>query len=312
MKNRFQMESMKSIVVLLLFLSLWGLINAEASNNHDFPLPLDVADSKILPLRDLLDENLQQQLTVRLSRNPAWRKMIEEKKMAIGLVDLSNPSKVLFARVNGNHMMYAASLPKIAVLLGAFHCLENRLIPPDPKLTADLNLMIRKSDNRAATRVIERIGMERIQEILTLEQYAFYDETRDGGLWVGKKYAKTGKRIPDPIKGISHAATATQVCRFYYLLAMGKLVSREKSREMLEILFNPGISHKFVKTLQNIAPRAMLFRKSGTWKGWHSDSVLVWGPGWRRYIAVALIEDKNGESILRNLIPELEAVLKSL
>lgn len=27
--------------------------------------------------------------------------------------------------------------------------------------------MIRKSDNRAATRVIERLGMERIQEILT-------------------------------------------------------------------------------------------------------------------------------------------------
>jgi beta-lactamase class A len=79
---------------------------------------------------------------------------------------------------------------------------------------------------------------------------------------------------------------------------------------MLEILVNPGINHKFVNTLHRIVPRATLFRKSGTWKTWHSDSVLVWGPQWRRYIAVALVDNKNGEKILRKLIPELETVLK--
>jgi len=91
---------------------------------------------------------------------------------------------------------------------------------------------------------------------------------------------------------------------------MGNLVSRERSREMLEILINPKIDHKFVNTLKKIVPGALLFRKSGTWRTWHSDSVLVWGPEWRRYIAVALVDSKNGETILRKLIPELESVLK--
>jgi beta-lactamase class A len=90
---------------------------------------------------------------------------------------------------------------------------------------------------------------------------------------------------------------------------MGKLISRERSREMLEILVNPGIEHKFVSTLKQTVPQAFVFRKSGTWKTWHSDSVLVWGPEWRRYIAVALIDNPNGETILRKLIPALEAVL---
>ena len=98
--------------------------------------------------------------------------------------------------------------------------------------------------------------------------------------------------MPEPIKGLSHAATASQVCRFYYQLAMGNLVSRERSREMLEILVNPEIDHKFVNTLKKTVPRAILFRKSGTWRTWHADSVLVWGPGWRRYIAVALVDNK--------------------
>ncbi len=111
--------------------------------------------------------------------------------------------------------------------------------------------------------------------------------------------------------GLSHGASVTQVCRFYYLLAIGQLVNRQRSIQMLDILSDPEIHHKFVNTLNNIAPEAKLYRKSGTWRNWHSDSVMVWGPVWRRYIVVGLIEDKRGEQILRDLIPTVEKVLKS-
>ncbi len=121
--------------------------------------------------------------------------------MAVGLVDLSDPSNVLFARVNGNHMMYAASLPKIAILLAAFHCFEFGLVEQTPRLTHDLHLMIRKSDNRAATRVIERLGMERIQSILTQKPYRFYDKTRGGGLWVGKNTPPRENGFQSQLKG---------------------------------------------------------------------------------------------------------------
>lgn len=37
-----------------------------------------------------------------------------------------------------------------------------------PKIMADLTLMIRKSNNRAATRVVEKITLKRIQRILMM------------------------------------------------------------------------------------------------------------------------------------------------
>ena len=80
---------------------------------------------------------------------------------------------------------------------------------------------------------------------------------------------------------------------------------------MLDILSDPEIHHKFVNTFDDIVPDAKLYRKSGTWKQWHSDSVLVWGPVSRRYIVAALIEDPNGEHILRDLVLTVEEVLKS-
>ncbi len=273
-------------------------------------LPLNTHSRTLVPLTDLVDTVLQHQLEDVVFRTPSWKKMVRDKKMTIGLVDLTDPSHVLFASINGNEMMYAASLPKLAILLTAFHCFENKLLKQTPEIMKDLNLMIRKSDNRAATRMIERVTMKRIQDVLTMKCYEFYDETCGGGLWVGKKYASTGIRMPEPMKGLSHAATASQVCRFYYQLAMGKLINRKRSREMLDILVNPGLSHKFVNTLHKLVPQASLFRKSGTWKTWHSDSVLVWGPQWRRYIAVALVDNPNGEKILRQLIPKLETALK--
>ncbi|WP_321492947.1 serine hydrolase [uncultured Desulfobacter sp.] len=288
---------------MISFLAL--ISNVSAS---DFPLPL--ATQKVMPLRNLADQNFQKGLENALSQNKTWRKLIREKRMAVGLVDLSDLNHVLFARVNGGEMMYAASLPKIAILLAAFHSFEYDGLEQTPKIMGDLTLMIRKSNNQAATRVIEKITLKRIQQILIMPQYEFYDQDHGGGLWVGKKYAKTDSRLPDPIKGLSHGATATQVCRFYYQLAMGRLINLDRSRQMLEILVDPGIEHKFVKVLKNIVPDAKIFRKSGTWKTWHSDSVLVWGPEWRRYIAVALVEDKNGEMILRKLLPVLESVLK--
>jgi len=74
---------------------------------------------------------------------------------------------------------------------------------------------------------------------------------------------------------------------------------------------NPDLHHKFVNTIEKLAPHALLFRKSGSWKTYHSDSILVWGddPN-RRYILVGLIDDPNGEQIIRNLARSAENILK--
>jgi beta-lactamase class A len=273
-------------------------------------LPMRIPNDSI-PLRNLIDPTLQKKLEAEINKKPKWKKLIANKKMAIGIVDLSDVNNIRFARLNGNHMMYAASLPKIAVLLAATDAIENGELIETAEVKADMKLMISKSNNAATTRMIDRVGYEKIEAVLTSERYDLYDEEFGGGLWVGKRYGGGGDTNRDPIKNLSHAASVTQVCRFYYLLAQGKLVTEERSKQMLDIMEDPALHHKFVNTLDKIAPNARLFRKSGSWKTFHSDSVLVWGedPN-RRYILVALIDDANGEQIIRNLVIPVEKALK--
>ncbi len=293
-------------------LSIFAVLTLNPITNAQSELPLKGTQYYVQPLRSLVDESLQHELELQLNANAKWKTLIREKKLAVGLVDLSNPFQVRFARVNGNEMMYAASLPKIAILLAAVDAMEEGELKENKVILDDLRAMIRKSDNRASTRMIDLLGYEKIEEVLTDPQYELFDEDYGGGLWVGKRYAATGRKNPDPIKGLSHAATVTQVCRFYYLLSMGKLVNYERSRQMLELMYPPELHHKFVHTLDRIAPKAKVYRKSGSWRDYHSDSVLVWGKDEkRRYILVALTQSTEGEAIIRDLIYTAENVLRS-
>lgn len=260
------------------------------------------------PLYDRYDPEFQSALENRLRRNGTWASLIRNKKLAIGVVDLrSDPPR--FARVNGDVMMYAASLPKIAILLSAYVAFEDGTLKETDAIHQDLTAMIRVSSNAAATRLIDKIGMRRIQATLKDPRYDFYDVKHGGGLWVGKRYASSGPRQGDPLYNISHGATVTQVCRFFYLLASRRLISEARSEQMLEDLADPELHHKFVSQLDKRAPAARVFRKSGTWRKWHSDAILVEGPRWRDYILVALVESESGESIIRQVLPAVEELL---
>lgn len=268
----------------------------------------DVATADWRPLYERVDAPLQRSLEQRLHANADWSRLVRNRKMAIGLVDL-NGGTPRFARVNGNEMMYAASLPKIAILLAAHVSFEDGSLAETDEAHRDLADMIRVSSNSAATRLIDHIGLTRIQAILKDPRYGFYDERRGGGLWVGKRYASAGPRIGDPLHDISHGASVTQVCRFFYLLATDRLVSPDRSRSMLEDLSDPGLHHKFVSQIDRRAPGANVYRKSGTWRNWHSDAVLVQGSRDRNYILVGLVESPDGEKILRDILPAVEDLI---
>jgi beta-lactamase class A len=261
------------------------------------------------PLYESVDPGLQATMEMRLQGNPEWAKLTSRKKMAIGLVDLSGETP-RFAHVNGNQMMYAASLPKIAILLSAYVSFEDGSLPETDEFHKDLGDMIRVSSNSAATRLIDAVGMKKIQAVMKDPQYGFYDEKRGGGLWVGKRFAKSGPRVGDPINNISHGATATQVCRFFYLLASERLISPQRSRMMLADLSDPHLHHKFVSQVEERAPGAEMYRKSGTWKQWHADAIMVHGTHWRDYILVGLVESENGENILRQVLPVMEELIE--
>jgi beta-lactamase class A len=165
--------------------------------------------------------------------------------------------------------------------------------------------MIRRSSNEAATEMLNRVGPDFILEVLQSPRYRLYDPETNGGLWVGKEYSKAAARQRDPLHNLSHGATALQVARFYYLLETGQLVSPEHSRTMKAILGDPEIQHKFVKGLKAEHPDSKLYRKSGTWQDFHSDSALIERDG-HRYIAVALSQSPEGGRWLSELIVAMD------
>lgn len=251
-------------------------------------------------------------LQARLQRQVAqagWGGLADQEQLAVSVVDLSDPNQPRYAAINGQEMMYAASLPKIGILYAAARRMEQGHLAPSSSVQKDLQSMIRVSSNAAATRMIDRVGgLEAVNRALRDGEPAFYDRERGGGLWVGKRFSADDRRQPDPIEGLSHAATVHQVARFYTLLAAGRLIDRERSAQMLEALSDPALDHKFVGVLQRRAPAANIYRKSGTWRTWHADSALVWGPE-RRYVLVALVKSAHGGRVVRGLLPAAEAAL---
>ncbi len=253
-------------------------------------------------LRESVDPLLQQRLE-QLIRNSGLQQAVEQMRLAIALVDITDPKKPRMAAINGDVMEYAASLPKIAILLTAFVQIEQGKIVLDEKLEADMTSMIRHSDNAAATRVLDLVGREELLRTLQSPKFMFYDKRYDGGLWLGKAYAKAGAYQRDPVNQISHGATAVQAARFYYLLETNRLVNPELTHKMKQILADPAVNHKFVKGLK-ARPGAKLYRKSGTWKQFHADSALV-EYGSNNYIIVGLAEDPQGGKWLEQLAAPL-------
>ena len=190
--------------------------------------PVPVSDEYWRPLREHNSPVLQQKLEQRIRQNGRWWGLVEAGKMGIGFVDMREPASPRFAHLNGDTMLYAASLSKIGVLLAVFDAMDKGKLEDSLELQSDLDAMIRDSSNPAATRLIEMLGIREICHVLERPPYNLYDTDRGGGLWVGRRYAAGGETHPDPVKGLTHAANATQVCRFYYLLATGRLINPEE------------------------------------------------------------------------------------
>ena len=232
----------------------------------------------------------------------------EHKNLSIVVVDITDISDPRMAYVNPNEMMYAASLPKIAILLGAFEKIAAGEMNLDAETLEKLKLMIQQSSNTAATEMLNRVGIDYLAELLQSPRYRLYDPEKNGGIWVGKEYGKAPAKKRDPLHNLSHGATALQVARFYYLLETGRLVSPQLSHLMKSILAETEIEHKFVKGLKTVQPDSEIYRKSGTWGPYHSDSAIIEHDG-RRYIAVALAKSRHGEQWLQQIIVALDELV---
>ena len=238
-----------------------------------------------------------------------FERALSEHRLALALVDVTDEARPRYAGLNDSDMLYAASLPKIAILLAGFEAIRQGMLSYTPQVKEMFTRLVRYSSNTDASRAVQAVGFDFIAKTLTSAKYKLYDPLVNGGLWIGKAYGGPNdywKR--DPLHNISHGATALQVARFFLMLDRGELVDAKSSAEMKELMSNPGIHHKFVKGLERLPGYREIYRKSGTWKDAHCDAALVEADG-KRYIAVALMKDAKGADALPKLIVEMDRLI---
>lgn len=225
---------------------------------------------------------------------------------AVGLLDLKT---FRLAMTNPDRGDYAASVPKVGILLAYFHTHPEAATNLNAEVRHALGLMAKASDNDMAARFSRELGLKNIQAVL--DSYGFYDTNHGGGIWVGKHYGKGGERYGDPLGDNSHAATVRQLLRYFLLLEQGKLVSPQASKTMREIFGSPDIPHDDIKFVKGLAGRdVQIIRKWGSWQDWLHDTAVVSGPG-RHYILVAMTKHPKGDEYLADLAPAIDDVMKS-
>jgi beta-lactamase class A len=262
-------------------LALFALVRPAAAHHcGDAPVPLDHRD----PL-------LQQELVGAL-RRAGLSAPLRAKQLAVSVVDLSRPGEVYYSGVNDDHMLYAASLPKIGILIALADTFDRGEAEWDESFRYRITKMITKSNNAYASWGAKLVGLRGIAKVMRDPRYCLYDEPA-GGIWVGRAFEKGGESYRDPMKAISHAATARQAARFYLMLDRGFAVSPHWSAWMIERMAPPEYFHKFVGALQDRPGLTFVARKSGTWRQFHADSALI-EHGSARYIVVGLAEHENG------------------
>ena len=193
---------------------------------------------------------------------------------AVGVLNLKD---FRLAMIHPDRGEYAASVPKIGILLAYFQLHPEAATNLNSQTRRELGLMTKASNNEMAAKFSREMGLKEIQQVLN--SYGFYDAKRGGGIWVGKHYGRGSERYGDPVDDNSHAATVRQLLRFYLMLEQGRLVSPEASRTMKEIFASPEIPHDNIKFVKALSGRDVgILRKWGSWQNWVHDSAIISKP----------------------------------
>jgi beta-lactamase class A len=227
------------------------------------------------------------------------------EQTAVGVLDLR---KMRLAMIHPDRIEYAASVPKVGILLAWFQLHPEAATTLDPTTRHELGLMAKASSNEMAAKFSRAMGLREIQQVLNAQ--GFYDAARGGGIWVGKHYGPNSERIGDPVADHSHAATVRQLLRFWLLLEQRRLVSPAASDAMRAIFESPAIPHDDLKFVRGLAGRDVdIIRKWGSWQDWKHDSAVIRGPG-RHYVLVALTKHPRGDEYLAELAREVDDLLR--
>jgi beta-lactamase class A len=238
------------------------------------------------------DATLQQGLEATVQAL-ALQEPVRSGRLALALVDVTAWASPRLAMLNGDRMMYAASLPKIAILLGALAEAEAGRLPLGDTQRAAMANMIRHSDNADASRVLRWVGGERLLVLLQSPRFALYDPGGAGGLWVGKDYGPTAAYRRDPVARFRTGhRLRSRGCASRSAQAA---CSPPMNTLMLEVLSRPAAAPSSCWARPR-DPVRVVWRKSGTWRDAHADSALVESAG-RRFVMVGIAGQPCGRRV---------------
>lgn len=283
-----------SVVIVL----VWTLVSAS-----DAPKTTKGIQNFKLEYETAVDTNLQTKLE-KIDADLRAKFEMTSEHTAVGLLDLNSLRLALIHPDRGD---YAASVPKVGILLAYFQLHPSAATNLDSQTRHELGLMAKASNNEMAAKFSREMGLKQIQEVLN--SYHLYDTNHGGGIWVGKHYGKGDERYGDPVGNNSHAATVRQLLRYFLWLEQGKLVSPAVSKSMREIFASPDIPHDDIKFVKGLAGRdVQIIRKWGTWQDWRHDSAIVTGGG-RHYILVAMTKHPKGDEYLVELAKAIDDLM---
>ncbi|MCP4589960.1 MAG: D-alanyl-D-alanine dipeptidase [bacterium] len=267
----------------------------QASRLQEYRLGYDVpVDDELQTALEEIDRRLGEQLG------------IPDSDRALGVLELND---LRLAMVDPDRMFYAASVPKICILLAYMQTHPEMITDMPDDVRRELGRMIKVSDNTLAAKYGKIVGIEKVQEVLQSKRYRFYDKDHGGGLWYGKHYATGKPRIGDPLYDHSHGATVRQALRYYLMLEQGRLIGSAACVKMKQIFAAPELEFgngKFVAGLQG--RDLSLIRKGGTWRDWYLDTARI-EHGRRVYLLAGMVHHPKGAEYLAQAAAALDDYL---
>jgi hypothetical protein len=116
-------------------------------------------------LWDSHDPELQAELDEAFGKAPGFWEDVRKREFGSVVVDVTDLRRPRVASYNPELMLYAASLPKIAIVLGIFVEVDGGALMLDDETRAQLIRTVRNSSNRGATALLHKVGFERLAEI---------------------------------------------------------------------------------------------------------------------------------------------------
>lgn len=309
------MKKLSLFLILSLFVCL-SYKNAAAQKYA--PVILEKSDA----LQNLVDKAAAETLGKFAAKN------LKAEDLAITLIDLRDPKNLKTADFNGERKMYPASVVKLFYLAALHQWFEDGKLKPSPALERATKDMIVISSNEATQYIVDALTQTSNGEELSADKLKKYGFKRDA---VNRYYAALGykninvnqKTYGEDLYGRErqfwdagknrNMLTTDATARLLTEIVLGRAVSADRSRQMLELLKRDfsGTSadaddqaHGFTAIALNDLKLkdARLWSKAGWTSTARHDAAYVETPEGLKFVLVTFTQNQANE---RGIIPNI-------